>query len=72
MSVLGRCGGCRFFKINVDPKIPNVDGHCHAGPPQMIVHPGPGGAAVIRSTWPMVGREQWCGVWQTCEEDTVQ
>lgn len=67
MNVLSRCGGCEFFKVNVDPKIANVDGHCHFNPPQMIVHPGPGGAAVIRSTWPMVGRGQSCGQYKPDE-----
>ncbi len=61
MNALNRCGGCEFFKVNVDPKLSGVDGTCCFFPPQLVVHPDARGNAIIRSAFPMVGRAQSCG-----------
>ena len=62
--IAGRCGGCRFFKVNVDPKTSGVDGFCHANPPQTMVHPDARGQVVVRTQFPMVKRSEWCGLHQ--------
>jgi hypothetical protein len=73
MPVLGRCGGCRFFLANLDPKAPHVDGFCRANPPQTIVHPDNRGQVVLRTQFPMVKRGEWCGLHQTDDvEETTQ
>jgi hypothetical protein len=71
-TVLNRCGGCLFFVVNVDPKFAGVEGHCRVNPPQLVVHPDNRGNAVIRSTFPMVGRAQWCGQFESTDEETTQ
>jgi hypothetical protein len=70
MNALSRCGGCEFFAVNLDPSMKNVDGHCRFNPPQLVAHPDARGNAVIRSTFPMVGRAQSCGQYRSSEEVT--
>ena len=55
-----RCGGCRYFRAD-EARARDEDGECRRRSPSLVIDRDPSGAQRLRSEWPPVWRDDWCG-----------
>jgi hypothetical protein len=62
---LKRCWNCAFSEPHKDGsgKIDFDNRVCKYGPPNIVALPAPNGIQ-LRSMWPMMGRNDYCGRWE--------
>ena len=71
------CSGCRYYDVlngartmidGVETTIDDEFGECRAHPPTVSANDTPGGRRV-RSTWPVVRHDDWCGEWDDLSDE---